>query len=57
MHQFQHDCEIELEHDHNMRASVMIAILRNAIEAVMEARETTHAGIHGTLPFGGRAGM
>ena len=44
MHQFQHDCEIELEHDPNMRASVMIDILRNAIEAVMEARETTHAG-------------
>ena len=37
MIQFQHDCEVELEHDPNMRASVMMDILRNAIEAVVEA--------------------
>ena len=51
MHQFQHDCEIELEHDPNMRASVMIDILRNAIEAVMEAREATHAGYMALSPL------
>ena len=51
MHQFQHDCEIELEHDQTMRASVMIDILRNAIEAVMEARETTHVGYVALSPL------
>ena len=51
MHQYQHDCEIELEHDPNMRASVMIDILRNAIEAVMEAREATHAGYMALSPL------
>ena len=51
MHQFQHDCEIELEHDHNMRASVMICILRNAIEAVMDAKEVTHAGYMALSPL------
>ena len=51
MHQFQHDCEIELEHDPNMRASVMIDILRNAIEAVMEARETAPAGYMALSPL------
>ncbi|CAL1129119.1 unnamed protein product [Cladocopium goreaui] len=51
MHQFQHDCEIELEHDHHMRASVMVDILRNAIEAVMEARETTHAAYMALSPL------
>ena len=41
----------------NMRASVMVDILRNAIEAVMEARETDPCSLHGTVPFGGRAGV
>ena len=44
MHQFQQDCEVESNHDPNMRASVMIDILRNAIEAVVEARDATHVG-------------
>ena len=39
MTRFQHECEVELEHDPNMRASVMMDILRNAIEAVVEARD------------------
>ena len=51
MHQFQHDCEIELEHNQTMRASVMIDILRNAIEAVMEAREATHVGYMALSPL------
>eukprot|EP00435_Cladocopium_sp_Y103_P050664 s1856_g15.t1 len=45
MTQFQQDCEVELEHDPHMRASVMVDILRNAIEAVIEARDhAAHAG-------------
>ena len=51
MHQYQHDCEIELGHDPNMRASVMIDILRNAVEAVMEVREATHAGYMALSPL------
>ena len=51
MHQFQQDCEVELNHDPNMRASVMVDILRNAIEAVVEARDTTHAGYVALSPL------
>eukprot|EP00435_Cladocopium_sp_Y103_P044934 s3831_g12.t1 len=46
MSQFQQDCEVELEHDPHMRASVMIDILRNAIEAVIEARDHAAHAAH-----------
>ena len=51
MTQFQQDCEVELNHDPNMRASVVIDILRNAIEAVVEARGATHVGYVALSPF------
>ena len=51
MHQFQQDCEVESNHDPNMRASVMIDILRNAIEAVVEARDATHVGYVALSPL------
>ena len=56
MTQFQQDCEVQLNHDPKMRASVVIDILRNAIEAVVEARDATHVG-YVALPFGGRSGV
>jgi len=49
--QFQHDCEVELEHDPYMRASVMVDILRNSIEAVVEAREATFASYVALTPL------